>query len=132
MAALLAAIVVRTFRPLAPTPAAAMAWLTSAGGIEAGLLYLASWVNRAGWAWITASSGANLCALASCALSFCAMASTSGGIYCAVAVTFGGIFCAVAMTLAGTFWAAATTCGCVVAKAISLLYWVAYADTWAP
>ena len=60
------------------------------------------------------------------------MASTSGGIFCAVAVTFGGIFCAVAMTLAGTFWAAATTSGCVVAKAISLLYWVAYADTWAP
>ena len=86
---------------------------------------MASLVNSAGWAWITLSSGANFCALASCVPSFCAMARTSGGIFCAVAVMFGGIFCAVAMTFAGTFWAAATTWGCVVAKAISVLYWAA-------
>src|SRR6185437_14310384 len=108
MASLLFAIVVSTPRPLAPPPAAAIAWATSAGGILLGSLYLASWVNSAGWAWITWSSVWNFCALASWVASFCAMASTSGGIFCAVAVTFGGIFCAVAMTLAGTFWAAAT------------------------
>src|SRR5437762_1321768 len=82
----------------------ACAWFTSAGGILLGSLYLASWVNSAGWAWITLSSGANFCALASCVASFCTMARTSGGIFCAVAVTFGGIFCAAAMTLGGTFW----------------------------
>src|SRR5690349_25112659 len=103
MAALLAAIVVRVWMPLAPPPAAAIAWPTSAGGILLGSLYLASWVNSAGWAWITLSSGANFCASASCFASFCAMARTSGGIFCAVAVTFGGIFCAAAMTLGGTF-----------------------------
>src|SRR5256885_12593183 len=51
MAALLFAIVVRTPMPLAPPPAAAIAWPTSAGGILLGSVYLASWVNSAGWAW---------------------------------------------------------------------------------
>jgi len=38
MAALLAAIVVRMFIPLAPPPAALIAWPSSAGGIVAGFL----------------------------------------------------------------------------------------------
>ena len=76
-------------------------------------------MNSAGLAWITASSGANFCAFASCvAFAF------------AVAMTDGGIFCAVAMTDGGVFWAAATTAGWVVAKAISLLYVAAYVATW--
>ena len=57
-------------------------------------------MNSAGWAWITASSGANFCAFVSCTVSFFAMAMTSGGIFPAVAMTFGGIFCAVA-TMSG-------------------------------
>ena len=71
-------------------------------------------MNSAGLAWITASSGWNFCAFASCVESFCARAITSGGTFCAAAITFDGIFCAVA-----------TTSGWVVAKAISVLYWVA-------
>src|SRR5512142_1562093 len=114
MAALLFAIVVRTPMPLAPPPAAATAWATSAGGICAGFVYLASWVNSAGWAWITLSSGANFCAFASCV-----------GTFCAMAVTFGGIDVAAAMTLDGTFLAAATTSGCACANASSVLYWAA-------
>ena len=47
-------------------------------------------------------------------------------------MTDGGIFCAVAMTDGGVFCAAATTAGWVVAKAISLLYVVAYVATWLP
>ena len=65
MAALLALMVVRMPVPLAPPPAAATAWATSFGGIAAGLGYAASLANSAGWDWITASSGANFCALAS-------------------------------------------------------------------
>src|ERR1700727_796745 len=64
MAAWLAAIVVRMPRPLAPPPAALITWACSAGGIVAGFLYVASLANSAGLAWITASSGANFCALA--------------------------------------------------------------------
>ena len=86
---------------------------------------MASLANSAGWAWSTASSGANFCAFASCVAFACAVASTDGGIFCAVARTVGGIDCAVATTDAGTFWAAATTVGCALAKASSLLYWVA-------
>ena len=81
--------------------------------------------NSAGCAWITASSGANFCAFASCVALACAVASTDGGIFCAAASTFGGIDDAVAMTGGGTFWAAATTSGCAVANAISLAYVVA-------
>ena len=82
-------------------------------------------MNSAGWAWITASSGANFCAFASCVASVFTVARTDGGIFCAVARTVGGIDCAVAMTDGGTFWAAATTVGCAVAKASWLLYVVA-------
>src|SRR5579862_6665520 len=96
MAALLAEIVSSIPRPLAPPPAAVIAWATSAGGILAGFVYAASLVNSAGLAWITASSGWNFCALASCVASVCAVARTDGGIFCAVAITFGGIDWAVA------------------------------------
>src|SRR5882757_11232542 len=96
MAGPLALIVDRMASPFAPPPAAATAWAASFGGMAAGLGYAASLVNRAGLAWITASSGANFCALASCVL------------YCV---------------------AVATTCGWPCANAISLWYWVAYADT---
>src|SRR6516225_2705602 len=82
MAALLAAIVVRMPMPLAPPPAAAIAWPSRAGGILAGFVYAASWANSAGCAWITASSGANLTAFASGVALACAVASTDGGIFC--------------------------------------------------
>ena len=71
-------------------------------------------MNSAGWAWITASWGANFCAFASWTPSVFTMVRTFGGIFCAEARTFGGIFCAVA-----------TTPGCAVAKASWLSYWVA-------
>ena len=99
MAAWLAPIVVSTAIPLAPPPAAATACACRAG--LAGLA--ASLVNRAGWAAITASSGANFWALASCGPSLDAVASTVGG----------------------TFWAVATTAGWVWAKASWLPYWAA-------
>ena len=88
--------------------------------------------NSAGWAEITASSGANFCAFASCVASARAVARTVGGIFCAVARTFGGIDCAVATTDAGTFWAAATTVGWACAKASSGAYLVDSAETCAP
>src|ERR1700735_2850093 len=78
-------MVVRMVRPLAPPPAAAMAWLTSLGGIVAGLEYVASLANSAGFASSTASSGASLCALASCTLYFSAAAMTFGWL-CANAI----------------------------------------------
>src|SRR5580692_10213417 len=103
MAALFAEIEVKMPTPVAPPPAALTAWATSAGGILAGLLYVASLANSTGLAWITLSSGANFTAFASCVASVFAVASTEGGIYCAVA----------------------TTVGCAVANAMSLAYVVA-------
>src|SRR5215469_8576096 len=132
MAALLAEIVVRIFMPLAPPPAALIAWAASAGGIVAGFWYVASLANSAGLAWITASSGANFCAFASCVAFACAVATTDGGIDCAAARTVGGIDCAVATTDAGTFWAAATTVGWLCAKASSCAYLVDSVATCAP
>src|SRR5215469_11209058 len=132
MAALLAEIVVRILMPWAPPPAAAIAWPSSAGGIVAGLVYVASLANSAGWAWITASSGANFCAFASCVAFACAVATTDGGIFCAVARTVGGIDCAVATTDGGTFWAAATTSGWLCAKASSGAYLADRAATCEP
>src|ERR1700690_86301 len=93
MAALLALMVDRTARPLAPPPALS-AWATRLGGIVAGFLYVASLANSAGLALITASSGANFTAFASCVASVFAVARTDGGIFCAVAMTDGGTFCA--------------------------------------
>src|SRR5487761_142340 len=105
MAAWLAAIVVSTPRPLAPPPAAAMACACRAG-LEGAA---ASLVNRAGWAWITVSSGANFTAFASWVLYVLAVARTVGGIFAAVLVTVGGMAAAVASTVGGTFCASATT-----------------------
>ena len=94
MAAWLAAIVVSTPSPLAPPPAAATACACRAVLVGSAC----SLANSAGWASITASSGANFCALASCTLSVVAVAITAGGIFAAVAVTVGGIAAAVAIT----------------------------------
>ena len=82
MAAWLALMVASTCWPVAPPPAAAMAWAASFGGIFDGSGKAASLVNSAGLAWITFSSGANFCALASCTLSFWASATMSA---CSVA-----------------------------------------------
>src|ERR1700733_7774812 len=78
IAAWLAEIVVSTASPLAPPPAAAIAWLTSLGGIVAGFVYLASWVNSAGFAWMTASSGGDFVAAAICAWYLVAVATIAG------------------------------------------------------
>jgi len=89
--------------------------------------------NSAGLAWITASSGANFCALARTVGGIDdAVATTVGGTDCAAARTVGGIDCAVATTGGGTFWAAATTVGWLCAKASSGAYLVASVDTCAP
>src|SRR5580698_3933141 len=121
MAAWLAAIVPSTPSPLAPPPAAAIACACR-------VLLLGSacsLVNRAGLASITASSGWNFCAFASCTLYVVAVAITAGGILAAVAVTVGGIAAAVASTVGGTFWASATIAGWLVANASWVPYWAA-------
>ena len=58
MAAWLAPMVVTAATPLGPPPAAATAWACRA--LLDGSAF--SLVNKAGWAWMTASSGANFCA----------------------------------------------------------------------
>src|SRR3984957_9308870 len=121
IAAWLAAIVESTLAPLAPPPAAATASACRVVLVGAALIL----ANRAGWAWITVSSGANLTAFASCVLYVVAVASTVGGILAAVAVTVGGMAVAVAITDGGTFCASATTVGCACAKASWGAYWVA-------
>src|SRR5215469_4001582 len=86
MSALWAWMLNRMFTPLLPPPAAATAWLSSRGGILAGLLYVASLVNRAGCACSTANSGARLCSMRSWGLYFCAVAMIAGWL-CANAIS---------------------------------------------
>src|ERR1700733_4298513 len=81
IAALLSLIVVRTWVPLAPPPAALIAWLIRLGGIEAGLVYVASLVNSAGLASITVSSGLNFAALAIWTLYLMAVATICGWVW---------------------------------------------------
>src|ERR1700722_15106494 len=85
MAGPLALMGARMASPFAPPPAAATAWAASFGGMAAGFGEVASLANRAGLAWITASSGANFCALASCVLYRVAVATTCGWL-CANAI----------------------------------------------
>src|SRR5215469_9280505 len=85
ISALWAWMLSRMARPLAPPPAAARASLSSLGGILAGLLYVASLVNRAWCACSTANSGARLCSMRSWGLYFCAVAIIAGWL-CANAI----------------------------------------------
>src|SRR5579859_815378 len=121
MAAWLAPIVPSTASPLAPPPATAIACACRALLVGSAC----SLANRAGWASISASSGANFWAFASCTLSAVAVAITAGGIFAAVAVTLGGMDVAVAITAGGTFCASATMSGWAEANASWVAYWVA-------
>src|SRR3981081_4502821 len=107
IAALLAAIVLSTPRPLAPPPPAATACACRV--VLVGSAF--SLANRAGWAWITVSSGANFTAFASCVLYVVAVASTGGGLWGPWAVPVRRMAAAVAITDGGPFCASAPTAG---------------------